>query len=190
MVARLFQLMSYLAYGNCLTRPSFLPGSFRKDVIVNNLSLTPPPPDTVAVWITQWLVPADPACTSSSDACKKGGKNSFVYFESNPTSTPASYWSGQNAAQVLGGGITLTYPGTKQITASGACSFVLGTFGTITIDVPITDVSLDTGVNPFSANGLYSLTASTMTLNAAPESVPPNPGGVRIFTGPVGGRPF
>jgi hypothetical protein len=191
MVARLFQLMSYLAYGNCLTRPSFLPGSFRKDVIVNNLSLTPPAPDTVAVWITQWLVPADPACTSSSDACKKGGKNSFVYFESNPTSTtPASCWSGQNAAQVLGGGITLTYPGTKQITASGACSFVLGTFGTITIDVPITDVSLDTGVNPFSANRLYSLTASTMTLNAAPESVPPNPGGVGIFTGPVGGVLF
>ena len=164
---------------------------YRVQMIVNNLSLTPPAPDTVAVWLTQWLVPADPACTSSSDSCTKGGKNSFVYFESNPASTtPTSCWSGQNAAQVLGGGITLTYPGTKQITASGACSFVLGSFGAITIDVPIADVSLDTGVNPFSTNRLYSVTASTMTLNAPPESVPPNPGGVGIFTGPVGGVLF
>ena len=164
---------------------------YRVQMIVNNLSLTPPAPDTVAVWLTQWLVPADPACTSSSDSCKNGGKNSLVYFESNPTSaTPTSCWSGQNAAQLLGGGVTLTYPGTKQITASGACSFVLGSFGTITIDVPITDVSLDSGVNPFSTKRLYSVTASTMTLNAAPESIPPNPGGVGIFTGPVGGVLF
>jgi hypothetical protein len=68
--------------------------------------------------------------------------------------------------------VTLTYPGTKQITATGACSFVPGPFGTITIDVPIADVSLDAGVSPLSSR-LYSVTASTMTLLTPPEAPPP-----------------
>src|SRR5205823_5821059 len=140
----------------------------------------------VAVWLTQWLVPADPGCTSSADSCANGGKNPFVYFESGAT---ASCWSGQNAALLVGGGVTLTYPGTKQITAPGACSFVPGPFGTITIDVPIADVSLDTGVAPLS-NRLFSVTASTMTMNAPPESVPPNPGDFQVFSGPIGGVLF
>jgi hypothetical protein len=161
---------------------------YRVSMTINNLSLMPPAPDTVAVWLTQWLVPADPACTSSADPCKNGGKNPFVYFESNGTST--SCWLGENAALLLGGGVTLTYPGTKQITAPGACSFVLGAFGRITIDVPISDVSLAVGVAPLSANRLYSVTASTMTLSAPPESVPPNPGNFKLFTGPIGGVLF
>src|SRR5437588_56687 len=114
---------------------------YRVRMTVNNMSLNPPAPDTVAVWLTQWLVPADPGCTSTADSCKKGGKNPFVYFELNGTC-----WSGENAALLLGGGVTLTYPGTKQITAPGACSFVPGPFGSVTIDVPISDVSLDAGV--------------------------------------------
>jgi hypothetical protein len=162
---------------------------------INNLSLTPPTPDTDAVWLTQWLVPADPACTSSADSCKKGGKNPFVYFESNTTGT--SCWSGENAAILVGGGAALTYPGTKQITAPGACSFVLGLFGTITIDVPIADVSLAAGVAPLSANRLYSVTASTMTL-ATPDAEHPAPsngvhtavGGVTVLNSPVGGQLF
>jgi hypothetical protein len=161
---------------------------YRVSMTINNLSLMPPAPDTVAVWLTQWLVPADPACTSSADPCKNGGKNPFVYFESNGTST--SCWLGENAALLLGGGVTLTYPGTKQITAPGACSFVLAAFGRITIDVPISDVSLAVGVAPLSANRLYSVTASTMTLSAPPESVPPNPGNFKLFTGPIGGVLF
>jgi hypothetical protein len=156
-------------------------------MIINNFSLTPPAPDTVAVWLTQWLVPADPTCISSAASCKNGGKNPFVYFESNGATT--SCWSGENAALLLGGGVTLTYPGTKQITAAGACSFVVGPFGRITIDVPIADVSLDTGVQPIS-NRLYSVTASTMTLTAPPESVPPNPGNFKLFSGPIGGVLF
>jgi hypothetical protein len=159
---------------------------YRVSMTINKLSLTPPAPDTVAVWLTQWLVPADPACTSSADSCKNGGKNPFVYFESNGVST--SCWSGENAALLVGGGVTLTYPGTKQITASGACSFVLGPFGTITIDVPIADVSL-VGVAPLS-NRLFSVTASTMTLSAPPEFPPPNPGKFKIFSGPIGGVLF
>jgi hypothetical protein len=168
---------------------------YRVRMTINNLSLTlpppitlpPPPPDTVAVWLTQWLVPADPNCTSTADSCKNGGKNPFVYFETNGIST--SCWSGENAALLIGGGVTLTYPGTKHITAPGACSFVLGPFGTITIDVPIADVSLDPGVAPLS-NRLFSVTASTMTLLAPPESVPLNPGGFKLFTGPIGGVLF
>jgi len=159
---------------------------YRVKMIVNNLSLTPPAPDAVAVWLTQWLVPADPGCTSSADSCANGGKNPFVYFESGAT---ASCWSGQNAALLLGGGVTLTYPGTKQITAPGACSFVPGPFGTITIDVPIADVSLDAGVAAASTR-LFSVTASTMTLPAPAESVPPNPGNFKLFSGPIGGVLF
>ncbi|MFY9579761.1 MAG: hypothetical protein WAQ33_10580 [Gaiellaceae bacterium] len=172
--------MSKPSAGDC--HPSSTP-CYRVRMSVNNLSLTPPAPDTVAVWLTQWLVPAG-VCTSAAPSCQNGGKNPFVYFESNGTC-----WSGENAALLLGGGVTLTYPGTKQITAPGACSFVLGPFGRITIDVPISDVSLDTGVAPLS-NRLYSVTASTMTLNAVAESNPPSPGGFQLFTGPIGGVPF
>jgi hypothetical protein len=165
---------------------------YRVKMTINNLSLTPPfganppdPGDPVAVWLTQWLVPADPACSSSAASCKNGGKNPFVYFESNGTC-----WSGENAALLLGGGVTLTYPGTTQIKAAGACSFGLGPFGTITIDVPITDVSLDAGVAPFNANRLYSVTASTMTLMAPAETNSPTIQPVQLFTGPIGGVLF
>ena len=167
---------------------------YRVRMTVNNLSLTPPAPDTVAVWLTQWLVPADPSCTSTGDSCAKGGRNPFVYLESTPTGT--SCWSGQNAATLIGGGAALTYPGTKQITAPGACSFVLGPFGTISIDVPIADVSLAAGVAALS-NRLYSVTASTMTIAAgdAEHPVPDNGfhtaiGGVTVFNSPIGGQLF
>src|SRR5437588_871870 len=142
---------------NC--HPSGTP-CYRVKMMVNNLSLTPPVPDAVAVWLTQWLLPAAPTCSSSADSCKNGGKNPFVYFESNGTC-----WSGENAAQLIGGGVTLTYAGTKQITAPLACSFVLGPFGTITIDVPVADVSLDAGVAPLT-NRPFRVTASSMTLPA------------------------
>ena len=173
--------MSKPSAGDC--HPSGTP-CYRVRMTVNNLTLTPPAPDTVAVWLTQWLVPADPGCTSTAASCQNGGKNPFVYFESNGTC-----WSGENAALLVGGGVTLTYPGTSQITASGACSYVLGSFGSITIDVPISGVSLDAGVAPLSSR-LYSVTASTMTLNALAESVPPNPGNFQLFTGPIGGVLF
>ena len=157
---------------------------YRVKMKINNLSLTPPAPDSVAVWLTQWLIPADPSCSSTAASCKNGGRNPMVYFESNGTC-----WSGENAALLLGGGVTLTYPGTKQISAPGACSVVLGASGSVTIDVPIADVSLDAGVAPLT-NRLFSITASTMTMNAPPESVPPNPGGFSGFSGPIGGVLF
>jgi hypothetical protein len=176
---------------NC--HPSGTP-CYRVKTIVNNLSLVAPAPDTVAIWQTQWLVPASPRCTSSTDSCKKGGKNPVVYFESTATGT--SCWSGENAATLIGGGAALTYPGAKQITAPGACSFTLGPSGTITIDVPIADVSLDAGVAPLSSR-LFSVTASTMTL-AAGNAENPKPikdvhtavGGVSVFGSPIGGQLF
>jgi hypothetical protein len=182
----LLSSFSQPAPANC--HPAGTP-CYRVKMTVNNLSLTPPAPDAVAVWLTQWLVPADPNCSSSSsaDSCKKGGKNPFVYFESNGVST--SCWSGENAAQLLGGGVTLTYPGTKPITAPGACSFALGRFGTITIDVPIAGVSLDPGVAPLS-NRLFSVTASTMTLSGPLPPEQPSPSLSTIFTGPIGGQLF
>jgi hypothetical protein len=129
-----------------------------------------------------------------TDSCTKGGKNPFVYFELTATST--SCWSGENAAFLVGGGAALTYPGTKQITGA-ACSFATGPFGTITIDVPISDVSLPNGVAPLSPNRLYSVTASTMTI-AAGNAETPKPdkgvhtlvGGVDVFNSPIGGQLF
>jgi hypothetical protein len=164
---------------------------YRVKMTVQKLSLTPPAPDTVAVWLTQWLAPADPNCASVAASCKNGGKNPFVYFEydSNPLSmTPTSCWSGENAAITVGGGVALTYPGLKQIKGAG-CSYSLGDNGTITIDVPIADVSVDgSSVGP---NRLYSVTASTMTLIAPAESVQPDANGnFHAFTGPIGGVLF
>ena len=138
-----------------------------------NLSTAPPPapdPDGVLVWQTQWLVPSAVGCTSSAPSCANGGRNPFVYAES-AGGGPIQCWVGENAAQAVGGGVTLTYPGAEQLTAPGACTAQTGPNGKITIDVPLSKVSLDAGVPPF-ANRLYSVTASTITAPSPPESVP------------------
>ena len=84
---------------------------------------------------------------------------------------PIHCWVGENAAEALGGGVTLTYPGSEELTAPGACTAQTGANGKITIDVPLSKVSLDAGVAPF-ANRLYSVTATTITAPAPPESAP------------------
>jgi len=139
-----------------------------------DLTLTPPAPpdtDTDEVWLTQWLVPAAPGCTSTAASCVNGGRNVFVYAESTAGGAIRCY-AGENAAQAIGGGVTLTYPGTTEITNSGACKAVTGAQGTITIDVPKALVGLDPGVGRLDSK-LYSVTASTMTLPAPANSVPP-----------------
>jgi hypothetical protein len=154
----------------------------RARLTLNDLSLTPPAPpdtDTDAVWLTQWLVPAAADCTSSAPACRDGGKNFFVYAESTAGGSIRCY-VGENAAQLIGGGVTLTYPGTTEITAAEACKVVTGPNGTITIDVPKSFVSLDPGVSRLDSK-LYSVTASTMTLPAPAGSVPPVAGLGGIF---------
>jgi hypothetical protein len=140
---------------------------------VSNLSTAPPPapdPDGVLVWQTQWLLPSAPGCTSTAASCQNGGRNLFVYAESDHGG-PVRCFVGENAVEAVGGGVTLTYPGAEQLTAAGACTAQTGQNGKITIDVPLSKVSLDAGVAPF-ANRLFSVTASTITAPQPPESVP------------------
>jgi len=81
-----------------------------------------------------------------------------------------------------GGGLTIVYPAAAQLAAPGACATVPGSNGTITIDVPLSQVGLDPGVAPFSTK-LYSVTASTMTL--------PQPANTIFFAGSgILGVPF
>lgn len=128
---------------------------------LNDLSLAPTiaqDPDTVLVWNTQWLVP------SSTDP--SGGKNFHVYAESN-NGAALQCFVGENALQLLGGGGAMTYPGNTQLPAPN-CQSTLGPNGTITIYVPRTSVAEAGAVD----NRLHEVTASTMTLQAAANSVP------------------
>jgi uncharacterized repeat protein (TIGR01451 family) len=160
---------------------------YRVTMTVNDLSSVSPPAglapgDTDLVWLTQWLVPASTSCadTTLQSACQSGGKNFFVYAESDNGADPVCY-SGENATapEGLAVGPYLTYPGAVQIAAAG-CSVVRGAPGTITIDVPISQVSLP-ATAPLD-DTLYSVTASTMTRAQATSPFPP-------FIG-VGGIPF
>lgn len=123
-------------------------------------SLAPNPttgnPDTTLIWHTQWLVP----CAGDPN----GGRNFHVYMESVAGGTP-TFHAGENAAALLGGGVTLTYPGTKTISGQVHGSAP----GTITIDVPISAVT----ASPCAASSrLYSVTSSTMTLAGTAETPP------------------
>ncbi len=149
--------------------------------VADLMSLAPPSSsadtDTDLVWLTQWLVPADRGCTDASlqSACSTGGKNFFVYAEANGGQLVGCF-SGENGGLQAGAGVppTYTYPGQTQLTSPGACSIVRAKPGTITIDVPIAQVSLPAGTAPLSPI-LYGVTASTMTLAQQANSVPPDP---------------
>jgi hypothetical protein len=155
---------------------------YRVTMTLSNLSLAAPAaPDTddVMIWQTQWLVPAKPGCPTGIATCQNGGKNPMVYAES-VGGREIQCWVGENSTAVIGGGVALTYPGTTQLTAPGACTMATGPNGKITIDVPKSLVALETGVSPFSST-LYSVTASTLTAPAAPDSVPPLTGFGGVF---------
>ncbi|HEY6904132.1 MAG TPA: hypothetical protein VI216_07465, partial [Candidatus Acidoferrales bacterium] len=129
---------------------------------LNNLSLAPTinqDPDLDLVWLTQWFVP------STTDS--NGGKNFFVYAESFNGSALQCF-AGENAEQVVGGGVTLTYPGVTQLPAAN-CRSTTGPNGTITIDVPLSDVNEPGAID----NRLHEVTASTMTLQQRANTVPP-----------------
>ena len=139
-----------------------------KVVNLSTAAPTSPDQDTDLVWQTQWMRPADPSCASPAVSCAHGGLNFMAYAELDDSSNGDGHfhcWVGQNGVMQVGGGIMLTYPGTTEITAPGACAAATGQGGTITIDVPLSLVSLDAGVAPFSPR-LYSVTTSTMTLHA------------------------
>jgi hypothetical protein len=131
---------------------------------LNDLSLAPtlaqdPNPDLV--WHTQWFVP------STSDG--SGGKDFHVYAESL-NGGALQCFVGENAVQLVGGGGVLTYPGRTQLPAAN-CQSTLGPGGNITIYVPLSDVSEAGAID----NRLHEVTASTMTLQAQANSVPPDP---------------
>jgi hypothetical protein len=156
---------------------------YRVTMKVTNMSTAAPvapDTDTDVVWQTQWLVPASASCTSTAASCTNGGRNFMVYAESNQGGA-IECWVGENALMQNADGVQLTYPGTTQLTDPGACAVVNGPNGTITIDVPISAVSLDAGVAPYSSR-LYSVTASTLTMQGKASSV-------GSFGG-VGGLPF
>src|SRR5207249_2972355 len=99
---------------------------------LNNLCLAPTTsqdPDLDLVWLTQWFVP------TTTDP--NGGKNCIVYGESFNGSALQCFTC-ENAAQVVGGGVTLTYPGITQL-PSANCLVTTGHNGTITIDVPLSN---------------------------------------------------
>lgn len=137
------------------------PARYRIRMVVANLtSLAPSPtsqnPDRDLVWSTQWYTPS----STSTD----GGKNFHVYMESFNGETP-QFFVGENAITLQGGGVYMTYPPTTQVTGS----FTPTAPGTITIDVPVGLVSVP---NPLVPDRLFSVTASTMTLEARAGSTP------------------
>jgi hypothetical protein len=140
-----------------------------------------PDSDTDLVWLTQWLTPAAAGCTSSAATCVNGGANFMVYGESNQGAAIQCFVGQSSMTFDSAGGVEISYPGSSQLTAPGACAVVPGANGTLTIDVPLSSVSLDPGVAPFSSK-LYSVSASTMTLPACAES--------GAASGGFGGVPF
>jgi hypothetical protein len=128
---------------------------------LNNLSFAPTiaeDPDTDLVWFTQWLVP------STTDP--NGGKNFFVYAEST-NGGALQCFVGENAAQAVGGGVALTYPGATALPGAN-CLATTGANGTITIDVPLSMVNEPGAID----NRLHEVTASTMTLQQPANTVP------------------
>jgi hypothetical protein len=77
-------------------------------------------------------------------------------------------FAGENAKQVVGGGVTLTYPGVTQLPAAN-CQVTTGPHGRITIDVPLSNVNEPGAID----NRLHEVTASTMTLQQRANTVPP-----------------
>ena len=59
----------------------------------------------------------------------------------------------------------------RSLTEPGACTATMGPNGRITIDVPKALVSLEPGVTPFSST-LWSVTATTLTAPAPPDTIP------------------
>jgi hypothetical protein len=147
------------------------PARYRIRMVVADLTSLAPNPtslngDRNLVWSTQWIVPAanDP----------NGGRNFHVYMESFNGGAP-QFFVGQNAVNLNGGGILQTYPGSAQVTGS----YVPAAPGIVTIDVPASSVTVP---NRLFGDRLFSVTASTMTLQAPANSAP--------VLGSIGGLPF
>jgi len=149
----------------CMSQPDA--NNYKITMKVSDLTtpagMSGPGPDPTAggttnVWQTQWHVP------SSTDP--QGGALFFAYMESVNGATPTC-WVGQSSQFVLPSGAELTYPGTTQLTGSN-CVYTPTAPGTITITVPVADVTEPGAIG----NTLYSVTASTQTVNGPAEDPP------------------
>ncbi|HMG05377.1 MAG TPA: hypothetical protein VK581_07940 [Chthoniobacterales bacterium] len=133
---------------------------------LSDLSLAPTTaqdPDPDLVWSTQWMVP------STSDVT--GGKNFHAYAESF-NGGALQCFVGENAALIVGGGVTMTYPGISALPAAN-CASTLGPNGNIIIYVPLSSVNEPGAID----NQLHEVTASTMTLQE-PANTTPSFGGI------------
>jgi len=150
----------------CMTQPD----ASNYQIIMNVADLTTPVgssgpgPDptgggTVNVWQVQWHVPSNTDTTN-------GGALFMAYFESVNGGAPQC-WVGQSSQGTAPGGAELTYPGTIQLPAAD-CTYTATAPGTITIKVPIADVTEPGAIN----NTLYSVTASSQTVGPASAEQP------------------
>ncbi|HKV30955.1 MAG TPA: hypothetical protein VJT14_08065 [Candidatus Dormibacteraeota bacterium] len=129
---------------------------YRIKALVADLSSLAPAPGaqgTTLVWNTQWKVP------SSTDP--HGGAFFHAYMES-VAGQPPTFWVGQNALEFTGS-VTMTYPGSTQVTGS----YTATAPGLITINVPVDAVK-----EPDPSSLLYSVTTAGMTLNVNAEGIP------------------
>jgi hypothetical protein len=163
----------------CLSKPDA--NHYRATLTIANLTSLAPGAQaggTTLLWQVQWHEP------SSSDTTN-GGALLMLYAESTAGGTPTC-WDGQSATELVGlggvgtgGGAELTYPGSKQLTGP-ACKVTQSAPGTITITAPISDF---TAIVPHpDSSTLYSVTASSQTLEAPAEQPAP--------VGGIGGQLF
>ncbi|MBV9253631.1 MAG: exo-alpha-sialidase, partial [Actinobacteria bacterium] len=129
------------------------------------LGSTGPGPDptaggTVNIWQMQWHVPSTTDTTN-------GGALFMAYMESDNGGAPTC-WVGHNSQQEAPGGAELTYPGSTQLPASD-CTYTATKPGTITITVPVADVTEAGALD----STLYSVTASTQTVGPPNAETPP-----------------
>jgi hypothetical protein len=155
----------------CFSQPNT--ADYRAQFTVANLSSFGPDSGaggSTNIWQVQWHVPA--SYDAKGNPNPNGGNLFMAYAESVAGGTPTC-WVGQAAGIAVGGGVEMTYPGTTQLTGSNCV--VKQSTGTITITIPKADVS----TAPYRPNSatLYSVTASTQTLNGNAET-PPVVGGL------------
>lgn len=150
----------------CMSQPDST--HYQVTMTVNDLtSLTPGAQagGSTLVWQAQWHQP------SSADTTN-GGNYWFADAESVGGQAPTCF-DGQAAIIAVGGGIELTFPGQNQLPATD-CVVTQGAPGTITITVPISDVSVASPDN----TTLYSVTGNTETLTAGNSNDPPDTAGI------------
>ncbi len=153
------------------------PSKIRLVLKVASLASLAPPANsggTVIDWLIAWHQPCvhnlNATTTPPAPACTTDGHLFFGYMES-VNGGPPTFYDGNSSSVPAA---FTTYPGLNQLTSTGtngvcASSTAANCYdpqtGTIVIDVPLSDVA-----SPAVGNTLYSITASTLTLQAPGNS--------------------